>query len=202
VQWLRRLQQESERRRRTSSTPSSSYGPSGDSSENSKQRIEAFREWQQHKPSIPTSSSTFYLDSEGVEVDCNVDPYTLPNIEVAQRLVDRYVSTVQDIFPVLVKVTFKQQVRHYLDAINRGAPYYVPEEWLVRLNLVFAIGSRFSDLTEADWQSNSRDHIIYQSRAHMLNLNEPSLVHQPDLAQVQITALFAFYASTVGNVNR
>jgi hypothetical protein len=123
-------------------------------------------------------------------------------MEVAQRLVDCYMSTVQDIFPVLVEKTFAHHVHHYLVSVDRGTPHQVPEGWLARLNLVFAIGSRFSDLTEADRQSNSRDHIVYQSRAHMLNLNEPSLVHQPDLMQVQITALFAFYASTVGNVNR
>lgn len=164
--------------------------------------MRAFRERQQHKPIIPTSTSTFYLDGEGVEVEYNVDPYALPTIEVAQRLFDRYMSTVQDTFPVLAKQIFTDQVRHYFTSAIQGTPYRVPEKWLAILNLVFAIGARFSDLTEADWQADSRDHIIYQSRAHMLNLEEPSLVHQPDLLRVQITALFAFYASTVGNINR
>lgn len=161
--------------------------------------MEALRERQQHRPNIPTSASTFYLDGKGIEVDYSVDPYALPNIEVAQRLLDRYMGTVQDVFPILAKDVFTDQVRDYFTATT---PHRMPEKWLAILNLVFAIGARFSHFTEADWQVNSRDHIIYQSRAHLLNLDEPSLVHLPDLMQVQITALFAFYASTVGNVNR
>lgn len=199
MQWLRRLQQESERRRRTPPIPGSPYGPPGKSPESAKQRMEALRERQQHRPNIPTSASTFYLDGKGIEVDYSVDPYALPNIEVAQRLLDCYMGTVQDVFPILAKDVFTDQVRDYFTATT---PHRMPEKWLAILNLVFAIGARFSHFTEADWQVNSRDHIIYQSRAHLLNLDKPSLVHLPDLMQVQITALFAFYASTVGNVNR
>lgn len=202
VQWLRRLQREMECREVTPSTPSSSYGPPGTSSESAKRRMEAMKQRQQRMPSIPTSTSTFYLDVEGVEVDYAVEPYKLPTIEVAQRLLDRYMSTVQDTFPVLSKQTFTDQVRHYYTSVTQGTPYRVPEKWLAILNFVFAIGARFSHSTEADWQADSRDHIVYQSRAHMLNLDEPSLVHQPDLMRVQITALFAFYSLTVGNVNR
>lgn len=202
VQWLRRLQQEAERREVTPSTPSSQYGPPGSSSESTKLRIEALKQRQHEKPNVPTSASTFYLDGEGVEVDCSVEPYKLPTIEVAQRLLDRYMQTVHDTFPILSKETFTDQVRHYYASIAQGAPFYVPEKWLAIMNLVFAIGARFSYLTGADWHEDSRDHIIYQSRAHMLNLDESTLVYQPDFMRVQITALFAFYSSTVGNVNR
>jgi hypothetical protein len=131
-------------------------------------------------------------------MDYSVDPYALPNIEVAQRLLDCYTNTVQNVFPILAKKVFTNEVRDYFAATM---PYPVPEKWLAILNLVFAIGARFSYLTETDWQPDSRDHIIYQSRAHLLNMDEPSLAHLPHLMRVQITALFAFYASTVGNVN-
>lgn len=202
VQWLRRLQREMERPESASSGPGSPYGPPGTSTEAAKRRIEALKQRQQRKPSIPTSMSTFYLDSEGVEVDYAVEPYELPTIEVAQRLVDRYMRTVQNVFPVLSKQTFTDQVRQYYTSIAQGTPYCVPEKWLAILNLVFAIGAKYSHLVGADWQADTQDHIVYQSRAHMLNLDKPYLVHQPDLMQVQITALFAFYASTVGNINR
>ncbi|KAF9694971.1 hypothetical protein EKO04_007079 [Ascochyta lentis] len=202
VQWLRRLQQETEHTVQESSRPGSPYGPPGTSSKAAKRRMEALKQRQHEKPHIPTTTSTFYLDNEGIEVDYTVEPYKLPTVEVAQRLLDRYMNTVQDVFPILPKQTFTDQVRQYYTSLAQGTPYHVPEKWLAILNLVFAIGARYSHLTEADWQADSRDHIIYQSRAHMLNLDEPSLVHQPDLMRVQITALFAFYSSTVGNVNR
>jgi hypothetical protein len=198
VQWLRRLQQESEHQQRTPIIRDSPYSPPGNSSENAKQCIEALRERQKHRRNISTSVSTFYLDGEGIEVDYSVDPYTLPKVEVAQRLLGRYMSTVQDVFPVLAKQVFTDQVRDYF---TTTMPPQVPEKWLAMLNLVFATGARFSYLTEADWQADRRDHIIYQSRPHLLNVDQSSLVHLPDLMRVQTTALFAFYAATVGNVN-
>ena len=78
--------------------------------------MEALRERQQHRPNIPTSASTFYLDGKGIEVDYSVDPYALPNIEVAQRLLDCYMGTVQDVFPILAKDVFTDQVRDYFTA--------------------------------------------------------------------------------------
>jgi hypothetical protein len=132
-------------------------------------------------------------------VDYSVDPYHLPEFDVVTRLLDRYMSTVQDVFPILAKEVFTNQVRDYFMAT---IPYPVPARWLAILNLVFAIGARFSYLTETDWHQDSRDHIIYQSRAHLLTLEELPMDHLPDLMRVQITALFAFYTSTVGNVNR
>ncbi|KAH6622261.1 hypothetical protein C7974DRAFT_425961 [Boeremia exigua] len=155
VQGLRRLQQDSECWQGTPLTLSSPYGPPGASFENAKQRMEAFKERQQHKPIIPTSTSTFYLDGKGVEVDYNVDPYALPTIKVAQRLLDWYMSTVQDMFPVLAKQIFTDQFRHYFTSATQGTPDCVPKKWLAILNLVFAIGARFSNLTEADWQADS-----------------------------------------------
>jgi hypothetical protein len=59
-------------------------------------------------------------------------------------------STVQDLFPVLSKQTFTDQVRHYYTSGTKGTPYHVPEKWPAILNLVFAIGARFSHLTGAD----------------------------------------------------
>ncbi|KZM19463.1 DNA binding [Ascochyta rabiei] len=208
VQWLQRLQQETEHAEQSSarpgspSRPGSPYGPPGTGSKAAKRRMEALKQRQQEKPHIPISTSTFYLDNEGTGVDYTVEPYKLPPVEVAQRLLDHYMNTVQDAFPMLPKHTFTDQVRQYYTSMAQGTPYHVPGKWLAILNLVFAIGARYSYLTGADWQADSRDHVIYQSRAHMLNMDEPSLVHQPDLMRVQMTALFAFYSSAVGNVNR
>lgn len=197
VRWLRRLQQDAKSREETPSGPDGS-----NNSEAAKRRTEVKAQREQQKPDIPTKSSTFYLDGDGIEVDYSVERYELPTIEVAQRLLDRYMWTVQDTFPIVSRQTFTDQVRQYYVSIMQGAPFHVPERWLATLNLVFAIGARYSHLTGADWQADSRDHIIYQSRAHMLNLDEPSLLFQPDLMRVQVNALFAFYSSSVGNVNR
>jgi hypothetical protein len=85
VRQLRRLQREIERREGevTPSAPSSSYGLPGTSSESAKRCMEAMKQRQQQISSISTSTSTLYLDIEGVQVDYAVKSYQLPSIEVA-----------------------------------------------------------------------------------------------------------------------
>lgn len=202
LQWIRSVQRETQRLKQGLKGPNSPYGPPGTSAESSMQRIAAQRQRQRQESNAPNSTSTFYLDDEGVEVDYAVDPYALPTIEVAQRLLERYMGTVQDVFPVLSKEVFSTQARHFITSMAQGKPMDVPEKWLAMLNLIFAIGARFSHLAGADWQSDSQSHIVYQSRAHVLGMSEPSSNHQPDLMRLQITALHAFYLTTVGNVNR
>lgn len=202
LQWYRSLRQEIERHEQGHEDPNSPYGPPGASAESSMQRIAAQRQRQRQELNAPTSTSTFYLDGEGVEVDYTVDPYALPTTEVAQRLLELYMGSVQDVFPVLSQKVFSTQARHFITSMAPGRPMHVPEKWLAILNLVFAIGARFSHLTGADWQSDSKTYVVYQSRAHILSMCEPSLIHQPDLMRLQITALYAFYLTAVGNVNR
>ncbi|KAJ4358923.1 hypothetical protein N0V95_002629 [Ascochyta clinopodiicola] len=141
VQWLRRLQQETEHTEQASSRPGSPYGPPGTSLEAVKRRMKALKQRQQEKPHISTSASTFYLDDEGTEVDYTVEPYKLPTVEVAQRLLDRYMSTVQDVFPILPKQAFTDQVRQYYTSMAQGTPYQVA--WVaigIALRHAFALG--------------------------------------------------------------
>ncbi|KAF3047189.1 hypothetical protein E8E12_011590 [Didymella heteroderae] len=202
MQWFWRLQRETKRLKQGSEGSEGPYGPPGTSAESSKQRIAAQKQRRRQEPDVAISTSTFYLDGDGVEVDYTVDPYAIPTIEVAQRLLERYMNTVQDTFPVLPKKAFSSQVRHFITSVAQGVPMRVPEKWLAILNLVFAIAARFSHLTGVDLHSDSQSHVVYQSRGHILSMYEPSLIHQPDLMRLQITALYAFYLTTVGNVNR
>ncbi|KAF2175859.1 hypothetical protein K469DRAFT_723784 [Zopfia rhizophila CBS 207.26] len=203
LQWLRRLQHEMECPEGTSSKFDGRYGPPGDSPKAASRRMEALKRQQQDASSpIQISTSTFYLDNHSIDVDYAVDLFELPPIETAQRLLDSYMNTVQDSFPILSRKTFTSQFYQYYTSIGQGRPLSVPEKWLTVLNLIFAIGAKYSHLIEADWQADDRDHLIYQSRAHMLGLNGPSLLAHPDLLQIQITALLAFYFLSIGHVNR
>jgi hypothetical protein len=201
LQWLRRLRHEVARPGEVSEGP---YGPPGDNPEAAAQRLQTMEARQRRDPAgpPPTSTSSFYLDNEDIEINFAVDPYELPPMQIAQRLFDSYMSTVQDTFPILSRTGFTEQFYTYFTSIGQGAPYAVPDKWLAIVNLVFAIGAKHSHLVEADWQADGRDHLIYQSRALMLGLNGPSLISIPDLMQVHVTALYALYLLAVGRVNR
>ena len=72
-----------------------------------------------------------------------------------------------------------------------------PIKWLGILNLVFAIGCRFCRLNG----SIEDDDLVYLTRARKLSLNDTVLFDHPDLQQIQVEGLVAFYLLTMGQIN-
>ncbi|KAL1591331.1 hypothetical protein SLS60_012075 [Paraconiothyrium brasiliense] len=204
VQWLRRLQRETEVQEHDPSVEDGPYGPPGNSSEALHGRREAFdrRRQQQPKAPEPVHTSTFYLDLEPIEVDFSTSQYELPSMASAQTLVDSYMNTVQDTFPILSKSEFTSEVYQYYASVSQGTPSIPPQTWLAILNLVFAIGAKHGQLLQTNWLGDGHNHIVYQSRAQMLGISGPALVSHPDPMHVQLTALLAFYLFSVGRANR
>jgi hypothetical protein len=58
------------------------------------------------------------------------------------------------------------------------------------MNLVFAIGVRYSHLIGDQWEREDRDHLIYMRRAiHLLEFGRMSrLVSQPDQSLIQVSS--------------
>ncbi|KAF9698111.1 hypothetical protein EKO04_003483 [Ascochyta lentis] len=148
------------------------------------------------------SSYTFWTDSESVESNFFVDPYELPPLEVAERLLGCYMSKVHDSFPILPRKTFEDQFCKYFTAFKNGNAPNLSPKWQAILNIVFAIGARYSHLSKASWRANERDHVIYQARARAFGLNESTLTGHSDVPQIQSLGLLAFYWLSVGQVSR
>ncbi|CAI6342378.1 unnamed protein product [Periconia digitata] len=204
MQWIRRLRQDAEHHRAIPLRGSGPYGPPGTDTESSSRRLEALRQRQRSNSNtrVPLSSSTFYVDDQGLEVDYTVHPFELPPMHVAQGLIKGYMDTVQDSFPILSRSSFMETVHELYASVEHGAFHSVPDKWLAVLNLVFAIGAQYSYLVEESWHIRGFNHLTYVSRAHILGLSTPDLVSHPDLMQVQITALLALYFLTTGRANR
>ncbi|KAF1951687.1 hypothetical protein CC80DRAFT_191676 [Byssothecium circinans] len=205
VQWLRQLNHEAV----TAASHGKDvyrgpYGPPGSNARAWADREAALRQRQMQDPvpQVPTSNFNFNLDGETIDMDFMVDPFDLPPLETADRLVRCYMDTVHKTFPILPKKTFVNQFYHYYAALAQGQPYQLPRKWQAMLNLVFAIGAVFSHLTDAEWRADERDHFIYHSRAWALSLKDPWWFSDPDLPQTQITALLAFYYLAIGHTNR
>jgi hypothetical protein len=153
-------------------------------------------------PLLNTSSCNFYLDDETVDMDFVVDPLGLPPFETAERLLNCYMETIQNSYPMLAKKAFVTQFYHCYNSLARGRLYPLAKKWQAMLNLVFAIGAAYSHLIKASWRADDRDHFLYHSRAWALSLKDPWWFSHPDLAQTQITGLLALYYLTIGHVNR
>jgi hypothetical protein len=204
VQWLRRIHHEADKADGDVGSSEGPYGPPGKGAKATALRAEALKQRQGKNltPLLRTSSCSFYLDDEIVDMDFVVDELDLPPFETAERLLKCYMETIQNSYPILAKKTFVTQFYHYYSAVARGAPYPLPRKWQAMLNLVFAIGAAHSHLIEAVWRADERDHSMYHSRAWALSLKDPWWFSHPDLPQTQITGLLAFYYLAIGHVNR
>ena len=204
VQWLRRIHHEADTAGQEGASNEGPYGPPGKGAKATAARAEALKERQSKNPFplLHTSSCSFYLDDETVDMDFVVDPLDLPPLETAERLVNCFMETVQNSYPILAKKTFVTQFYHYYNSVARGIPYQLPQKWQAMLNLVFAIGAAYSHLIGASWRADDRDHFLYHSRAWALSLKDPWWFSHPDLPQTQITGLLALYYLTIGHVNR
>lgn len=148
------------------------------------------------------TSFSYWADGESVDIDFFVDPYELPQPETAERLLQCYMLRVHDSFPILPRKTFEDQFRKYFTALQNGNAPRLSPKWQAILNMVFAIGAKYSHLIKASWRADERDHLIYQARARAFGLNETTITTHSDVPQIQSLGLLAFYWLSVGQVNR
>jgi hypothetical protein len=217
VQWMRTLQRKlAQAEGKPSHLP---HAPPGGGDEAIAKLADAPHLHQQSFSSRPLKDYYFYLDKDPVDNVKNVHPDIVPSAETAERLFDIYQNAVDTPFRILDD-QFGNQLRTYYQLVQRGGVLNVCPKWKAIMNLVFAIGARFSQLVGADWQIDDYNHSVYMARAvHFLELEKiTTLVCAPDKSLIHVcvlwprcnmslilskaTGLFSFYYLTIGHVSR
>ncbi|CAN9445480.1 unnamed protein product [Alternaria alternata] len=201
VQWLRSVQRQAERG--NTDPRGQRYGPPGASTEAIDERSDALHERRQNaRPGSMhhITDATFYLDSDDIEIDIAVDPREMPSPEIAEKFFACYMDTVHGTFP-LMPANFEDQFRRYIQASKHGHPFFVPDAWRATMNLLFAIGAKYSHLVGAEWRGDERDHLIYMTRAvQLLGLKDTlTFLAAPSLDKIQATGTLAFYFLVIGH---
>ena len=148
-------------------------------------------------PQYPINESTYRLDDLSMLVLDHVEPYEVPPRHIADRLFEHYLDTVHPAFPIIGKTTFLDQYRtYYSKNVQAGA------NWLAILNLIFAIGAKYSCLIRAEWGGKEGDDLIYFTRARLLGFNTDSILNHAGLQSVQVAGLIAFYLTAINQINR
>lgn len=205
AQWLRALESKVEQ---PGGEPSfSNYGPPGASSEAFNRRAEALHGRQQKSGYTQANANSatnyyFYLDKANIDVEIG-DPNVVPSASTAQSLFGYYKHAVYSPFK-LVDDEFERQLQFYLNEKDGIVTANVCPKWKAVMNLVFAIGARYSYLVDAEWRADDRDHLVYMWRAiHLLQLqNMRTLVSHPEQRLIQAIGLLALYYLTIGHVSR
>ncbi|KAL5338675.1 fungal-specific transcription factor domain-containing protein [Aspergillus crustosus] len=175
VTWLQRLRREAEHRARKLSGAS------------------------EHAPerNFAIHSVNYHLDDVDIKPPGPVHLYWIPPRQYADKLFEDYLNTVHPIFPIISRTLFTAQYKNFFD--NSARP---GDKWLAILNLIFAISSYHAHLMLAPWAGEERDHYVYLARARALGMNSDALFAHPDLQQVQVEALTAFYLLSTNQINR
>lgn len=190
IQWLRAL--EGKVGQPQGEPQDMPYGPPGASADAFNQRAEALRERQLRLDQAeshqgPSTSYYFYLDATNIDIDIG-DPHMIPSADTAETLFDYYKEAVHSPFK-LIDDQFESQMKRYFARVYIGDTVNVDSKWKAVMNLVFAIGARYSHLIGADWQADDRDHLVYMWRAvHLLQLQSmKTLVSHPDQLLIQVS---------------
>lgn len=147
----------------------------------------------------PINTSSYHCDDLGISVSGEVDPYDVPNKIVADDLFQKYLCTIHPMFPIIGKSTFIQQYDVYFSRPDRSDR---KSNWLAVLNMIFAIGAKYSHLVAIDGRGGPDDHLVYFTRARMLALDADAILGHANLQQIQVTGLMAFYLLAINQVNR
>jgi hypothetical protein len=167
------------------------YGPPGTGEEAARKRVDAQRlRMDAFKPNKMSNvnESSFYLDAEDLDVDeFLVEPYHLPPDGTAKALFNCYMDTVHSSFPIMPNL-FRKNFEHYLQLARTSQPVLLIDKFQAILNLVFAIGAKYSHLTKAEWAGDEGDHHLYMTRAiRLLGLNNSlNVIDTPDLGLIQV----------------
>lgn len=144
-----------------------------------------------------------YLDSQGISLVDPGNPFTLPDEATTRVLFECYMTTVQRSFPFISIGLYRQVLAYYHSARNRQV-VNISQTWYALVNLVLAIGARYSRYANTGRHLPPFDDAIFLSRAYqLLGFNETAIVlAEPDTLLIQATGLLAFYYMSVGYMNR
>lgn len=107
------------------------------------------------------SNFNFYLDDQKLNIDDTVNALDIPSFAVAERLLNCYITTVHDSFPIVPKVTLVDRFYQYYASMDRGVPQNTSRRWLGMLNLVFAIGATYSHVADEPWRADGMSPYVH-----------------------------------------
>ncbi|OGE47085.1 hypothetical protein PENARI_c066G06364 [Penicillium arizonense] len=126
------------------------------------------------------ASMDYYQNDCEIAMRDEVDLLVRPSQSMADQLVDNYFEIIHPSFPIIGKTTFVGQYRSFY----RDPTAQPGKQWLAVLNLVFATAAMHMSLVKTS------------------DMDKAALRDHPNLQQVQVEGLAAFYLLASGQVNR
>ena len=146
---------------------------------------------------VPLTTVSYYLDDLDISPLKSVDQYAVPPRRLADRFFNAYMESFHPSFNAVRRKTFTTQYERFIRQPDVVRP---PKKWLAVLNMVFAIGCHYCDITGEN--TGDEDGLVFLARSRQLSLAGDVLFQHSDLQQVQVEFLLGFYLLSLGQVNR
>jgi hypothetical protein len=146
---------------------------------------------------VTTENLDYALGDFATYVSQPVNKYGMPSRELADLFFEEYWNNVHPGFPMINRPLFRSQYQSFWDQGQQPG-----DKWLAILNVIFAIAAKYAHLTEAPWRGEESDHFLYFNRARLLSLTGEELFSPPNLQQVQLEGLVAFYLLATNQIGR
>lgn len=149
----------------------------------------------------PTMAFIYFMDDTNLlSIDEDyVDAYQWPSPEMALILSEAFFHAMQGAFQYVLREEF---FRKMFSLGKDSLLSWSERRWLAMANLVWAIGSKWLQMTKLDYPSPNEGHLVYYARARALGLDHRVMSDHPDLERVQGIGLLAFYLLINGSINR
>ncbi|KAJ5681876.1 transcriptional regulator family: Fungal Specific TF [Penicillium maclennaniae] len=139
----------------------------------------------------------YHLDDFDIGVSEPVQMYWVPPRPLADQLFQTYLRVTHPYFPIINRPLFCDQYERFFDS-----PALPGDKWMAILNMIFAISAHYAHVAELNWHNGDQDHLLYLTRARMLSMNGDEVFRHPDLQQVQVEGLMAFYLLATHQIHR
>lgn len=139
----------------------------------------------------------YHLDDLDITVREPVQLYWMPTRQLADQYLQDYMNTVHPYFPIINRPLFCAQYGLFFDGASLPS-----DKWLAILNMIFAIAAKYAHFVGVPAHGDIQDHQVYLARARMLSMSDDALFSHPDLQQIQVEGLIAFYLLSSDQVNR
>ncbi len=153
---------------------------------------------------LATTTDFIYFmdDTDVLAIDEDfVDQTHWPAKETMVLLSEAFFHAMQGAYHFVLREQFLTQAFQF-SVQEQGPLPWRKRRWMALANLVWAIGSKWLQITKLHDANFKEDHLIYYARARALGLDHRVMFDHPDIERVQGIGLLAFYLLINGSISR
>lgn len=148
-----------------------------------------------------TQNFNYFMDDTNVLAidEDDINELDRPPLETAVILSEAYFHALQGAFHFVGRDKFLTTLHSFP---HQTALDWSQRRWLALANLVWAIGSKWLQISKLDHIYRSDSHLVYYARARRLGLDHRVMFDHPDIERVQAMGILAFYLFINGSIAR